>query len=172
MAHFLERVHVHRNLLTAMTRFVPFIILAILLLVGYLAYRSYAAHKALEAGLEERFVKPYMALIGAGKEKEAYHRFTSERFKKQYPLEVYLESYRRIRTEKGTIIYSGFEIEQQSKNLIDGSEVLQIGVRCTLENNAKQYYLQMAFQLAEQPDGTYLVNNSFSQNPEGFLGPW
>jgi hypothetical protein len=155
-----------------MARFVPFIIVAIVLVVGYVVYRSYSSHKALEATLEERFVKPYIALISAGSEKEAYQRFTSERFKKQYPLDVYLESYGRIRTEKGNITYTGFEIEQQSKNLIDGSEILQIGVRCTVEKNAKQYYLQMAFQLAEQSDGTYLVDNSFSRNPEGFLGPW
>lgn len=155
-----------------MSRFVPFIILAVVLVVGFVAYRSYSSHKAFEANLEERFVKPYMALISAGKEKEAYQRFASESFKKQYPLEVYLESYRRLRSEKGNITYSAFQIEQQSKSLIDGSEVLRIGISCTVKNNAKDYYLQMAFQLAEQPGGTYLVNNSFSINPEGFLGPW
>lgn len=155
-----------------MTRLIPFIILAIVLVVGYFVYRSYSANKALETRLEERFVKPYMALVSAGKEAEAYRRFTSEKFKRQYPLEVYLESYRRIRDEKGSVNYTGFQIEQQSKSLVDGSEVLQIGVRCTLKKNAKQYYLQMAFQLAEQPDSTYLIDNSFSRNPEGFNGPW
>jgi hypothetical protein len=155
------------------SNYILYIILAIVLVAGFLAYKSYKSFSAFEERIEERFVKPYMELVQTGKEAEAYQRFTTKEFREKYPLNVYLESYRRIRAEKGNLTDFGFKIAEQSKNVVDGTETLKINVGCTFEHNSKKYYLTMQFSLAEQSDGGYVVRDSFSwKNLDSFHGPW
>ena len=160
-----------------MTRYAPEIILVLLIIGGYFAYKSYSAHNAFNENVQEKFINPYTDLIMAEKEREAYERMTTENYKTKYSLKEYLESYTTLRASRGTHLSSHYTSKKsETVNVLNDKKIYAVGVGYSFEKNGKKTYLDMVFELVDSPDGGFLLDNSYTvkkqYNPEGLVGPW
>src|SRR5438477_299578 len=111
--------------------------------IGYGIYYHFVISPRTGAAVEEKLLAPYFALIGEGKLDEAWQRYTSDRYKKNWPLEKFRDFHRQSLAERGAVTrrnlfaaqrqYTAYQVAVSEKNSNPSGKWISVRYQLTFE---------------------------------------
>jgi hypothetical protein len=130
-------------------------------------------HDELQQQLESQLFVPYFDLIKKENYQQAYERYTSATFKRNFAFADYQKNYQKLRTDKGVLEQSTVYKVNRTVSVFGAPDQITAEISCLF--GQQKYQRGLYFLISETKDGHFLIESSANNKGtyyDGYDGPW